>query len=304
MEETTMEKLKISNLPSYDADEKLLEDMKKAYMACPQAIKYCNELGIPAEKIDENIIKIYDLVRDITYCSKCPGVKKCAKSNPLLCTRIIYSQGEVDRHMVPCKELLKDITFKKQFIVRDFEEEWLDSNLRSIDRNSGRSQAMVKYHEFMKNKKASWIYLTGSKNSGRSYFAASLIVDAARHDRGPVCFANSTLRLRELYDLGYSKKKDDFDKKLELYSNVPILVFDDFGNEFKNDFVRDAILFPILSTRASKRLLTIFTSDFSISDIEALYSNTKAGAIRAKQIAKLIIAMSDEEINLGDISIY
>ena len=123
MEETTMEKLKINNLPSYDADQKLLDDMKKAYMACPQAIKYCNELGIPAEKIEENIVKIYDLVRDITYCSKCPGVKKCAKSNPLLCTRIIYSQGEVDRQMVPCKELLKDITFKKQFIVRDFEED-------------------------------------------------------------------------------------------------------------------------------------------------------------------------------------
>lgn len=299
-----MEKLKISNLPNYDADEKLLEDMKKAYMACPQAIKYCNELGIPADKVEENIVKIYDLVRDINYCSKCPGVKKCAKSNPLLCTRIIYSQGEVDRQMVPCKELLKDVTFKKQFVVRDFEEDWLDSSLRSIDRTSGRNKAMVKYHDFIKSKQASWIYLTGSKNSGRSYFAAALIVDAARKNRGPVCFLNSTLRLREINDLGYGKKKEEFDKKLELYSNIPILVLDDFGNEFKNDFVRDAILFPILSTRASKRLLTIFTSDFTISDIEALYSNTKAGAIRAKQIAKLIQSMCDEEISLGDISIY
>ena len=299
-----MEKLKISNLPNYDADEKLLEDMKKAYMACPQAIKYCNELGIPADKVEENIVKIYDLVRDINYCSKCPGVKKCAKSNPLLCTRIIYSQGEVDRQMVPCKELLKDVTFKKQFVVRDFEEDWLDSSLRSIDRTSGRNKAIVKYHDFIKNKQASWIYLTGSKNSGRSYFAAALIVDAARKNRGPVCFLNSTLRLREINDLGYGKKKEEFDKKLELYSNIPILVLDDFGNEFKNDFVRDAILFPILSTRASKRLLTIFTSDFTISDIEALYSNTKAGAIRAKQIAKLIQSMCDEEISLGDISIY
>lgn len=299
-----MEKLKISNLPNYDADEKLLEDMKKSYMACPQAIKYCNELGIPADKVEENIVKIYDLVRDINYCSKCPGVKKCAKSNPLLCTRIIYSQGEVDRQMVPCKELLKDISFKKQFVVRDFEEDWLDSSLRSVDRTSGRNKAMVKYHDFIKNKQASWIYLTGNKNSGRSYFAAALIVDAARKNRGPVCFLNSTLRLREINDLGYGKKKNEFDKKLELYSNIPILVLDDFGNEFKNDFVRDAILFPILSTRASKRLLTIFTSDFTISDIEALYSNTKAGAIRAKQIAKLIQSMCDEEISLGDISIY
>ena len=299
-----MEKLKITNIPSYEADQKLLEEMKQAYMACPQAIKYCNELGIPAEKIDESIVKIYDFVRDINYCSKCPGVKKCAKTNPLLCTKIIYSHGEVDRQMVPCKELLRDITFKKQFIVRDFQEDWLDSSLRSIDRTSGRNQAIVKYHDFIKNKQAHWIYLTGSKNSGRSYFAASLVVDAARKDRGPVCFIDSTLRLREVNDLGYGKKKEEFDKKLDLYSNVPILVFDDFGNEFKNDFVRDAILFPILSTRASKRLLTIFTSDFSISDIEALYSNTKAGAIRAKQVAKLIQSMCDEEISLGDISIY
>ena len=299
-----MEKLKITNIPSYEADQKLLEEMKQAYMACPQAIKYCNELGIPAEKIDESIVKIYDFVRDINYCSKCPGVKKCAKTNPLLCTKIIYSHGEVDRQMVPCKELLRDITFKKQFIVRDFQEDWLDSSLRSIDRTSGRNQAIVKYHDFIKNKQAHWIYLTGSKNSGRSYFAASLVVDAARKDRGPVCFIDSTLRLREVNDLGYGKKKEEFDKKLDLYSNVPILVFDDFGNEFKNDFVRDAILFPILSTRASKRLLTIFTSDFSISDIEALYSNTKAGAIRAKQVTKLIQSMCDEEISLGDISIY
>lgn len=299
-----MEKLKLKNLPAYDADEKLLEEMKKAYLACPQAIKYCNELGIPAEKIDENIVKIYDFVRDLNYCSKCPGVKKCGKTNPLLCTKIVYSGGEIDRQMVPCKELLKDITFKKQFLIRDFEEDWLDSSLRSIDRTSGRNQAMVKYHDFIKTKQCHWIYLTGSKNSGRSYFAASLIVDAARKNRGPVCFIDSTLRLREINDLGYGKKKEDFDKKLDLYSNVPILVFDDFGNEFKNDFVRDAILFPILSTRASKRLLTVFTSDFTISEIEALYSNTKAGAIRAKQIARLITSMCGEEINLGDVSIY
>ena len=130
------------------------------------------------------------------------------------------------------------------------------------------------------------------------------MVDAARRDRGPVCFLNSTIRLRELNDLGYGKKKEEFDKKLELYCNIPILVLDDFGNEFKTDFVRDAILFPILSARAGKRLLTIFTSDFLIEEVETLYSNTKAGAIRAKQIARLIKSMSGEEVNLGDISIY
>ncbi len=300
--EAKMEKLKVKM--KVESDNDILEDMKKAYAACPAAVKYCNDLKIPAEKIDENIVKIFDFVSDINYCKKCPGVKKCAKSNPLLCTKIVYEHGEIDRQLVPCKELLKQVTFKKQFITMDFEEEWLDSTLRNIDRNAGRDIALEKYHDFVKNKDNSWIYLTGSKNSGRSFFASALVVDAARRDRGPICYLNSTLRLRELNDLGYGKKKEEFDRKLELYSNVPILVLDDFGNEFKTDFVRDAILFPILSTRAGKRLLTIFTSDFTISDVETLYSNTKAGAIRAKQIARLIQSMCKEEINLGDISIY
>lgn len=302
MMEAKMEKLKLNITVA--TDDELLEEMKKAYRNCPQAVKYCNELGIPIEKIDENIVKIFDFVSDINYCKKCPGTKKCAKQNPLLCTKIIYTHGEVDRQLVPCKELLKQIAFKKQFIIMDFEEEWLDSTLRSIDRNSGRDLALEKYRDFIKNKDNHWIYLTGSKNSGRSYFAAALVVDAARRDLGPICYLNSTLRLRELNDLGYGKKKEEFERKLEYYSNVPILVLDDFGNEFKTDFVRDAILFPILSARAGKRLITIFTSDFSIEEVETLYSNTKPGAIRAKQISRLIKSMSGGEINLGDISIY
>ena len=298
-----MERLKI-NINVSATDDEILEKMKESYRACPEAVKICNDLKIPQEKIDDNIVKIYDMVSDINYCKKCPGLKKCQKNNPLLRTNITYSQGEVDRQLVPCQELLKSITFKKQFIVRDFDEDILDSNLRSIDRNAGRDLALDKYVDFIKNKRNHWIYLIGSKNSGRSYFAAALVVDAARRNRGPVCFLNSALRLRELNDMNYSRRKEDFDKRLDLYSNVPILVLDDFGNEFKNDFVRDAILFPILSARASKRLVTIFTSDFTIEEVETLYSNTKAGAIRAKQISRLISSMSGKEINLGDISIY
>ena len=302
MMEAKMEKLKVNY--NVQSDEELLNEMKKAYQACPAAVKYCNDLKIPQEKIDDNIVKIFDFVNDINYCKKCPGVKKCAKANPLLCIKIIYEHGEIDRQLVPCKELIKDIAFKKQFMIRDFEEDWLDSNLRSIDRNSGREQALVRYQGYIKEKDNSWIYLIGSKNSGRSYFAAALTADIARKERGPICYLNTSLRLRELSDYNYAKKKDEFDRSLELYSNVPVVVLDDFGNEFKNDFVRDAILFPILSTRASKRLLTIFTSDFTIEEVETLYSNTKAGAIRAKQISKMIKSMSKEEINLGDISIY
>lgn len=299
-----MERLKVKPIIAESGDDELMDKMKQYYLSSPTSVKYIHDLGISDEEVDDNITKIYDFAFDVEYCKKCPGVKKCAKENPLLCIKIIYDHGVVDRQLVPCKELLKQIAFQRQFVVRDFNEDWLDETLRTMDRNKGRDEALLKYRDFIKNNQNSWIYLTGNKNSGRSYFAALLTVDAARKERGPICFLDSTLRLRELGDLSRDKKKEEFDKKLNLYSNVPILVLDDFGNEFKSDFTRDAILFPILSTRASKRLLTIFTSDFTIEEIQTLYGTSKAGEIRAKQLANLIKSMSEKEINLGELSIY
>ena len=302
--EETMERLKIKPVSTESSDDELVDKMKQYYLSSPTSVKYINELGISEQEVNDNISKIYDFAFDVEYCKKCPGVKKCAKANPLLCIKIVYDHGVVDRQLVPCKELLKQIAFQKQFVIRDFSEDWLDATLRSLDRNKGRDEALAKYRDFVVNKENNWIYLIGNKNSGRSYFAATLTIDAARKERGPICFLDSTLRLRELSDLSRDKKKEEFEKKLNMYSNVPILVFDYFGNEFKSDFARDAILFPILSTRASKRLLTIFTSDFTIEEVQTLYGTSKAGEIRAKQLANLIKNMSGKEINLGELSIY
>ncbi len=298
-----MEKLKV-NLP-YQSDDAILNDMKEAYLNCPTAIKYCRDNGIPEEVVFNDITKVYDFVSDLNYCKNCPGVKKCNKQNPLLCTRIVYTSGILERQLVPCKEIIKRMQFERLFKVRDFPEEWLDISLKNdVDKTQKRTQAVIKYSNFLKTGQNDWIYLVGSKNSGRSYLAAALVVDAAKKDKGPICFLDSSLRIRDLYDLYLAKKKDEFTNNLDYYSNVPILVFDDFGNEFKNDFIRDAIMFQIISNRASKKLFTIFTSDFTIEDIQELYSTSKSGAIRAKQIANIISSCAKEEINLGDLAIY
>jgi DNA replication protein DnaC len=296
-----MEKLRVDYL--IEDDYEVLEKMKQAYLNCPTAIKYLNDLKIPEQTVYENIAKVYDFVNDLNYCKNCPGIKNCAKNHPMLCTKIVYTHGQVERELVPCKEFIKRVAFERTFAVRDFEDEWLDLKLLEIDRNKGRTFAVKVYNNYLKNGVNDWLYLKGSKNSGRSYFAAALVVDAAKHNRGPIAYLNTSLRIKDLYDIS-SKAKERFQKDLDFYSNVPILVLDDFGNEYKNDFVRDAIVFQILSNRASKRLFTIFTSDFSLEEIGILYSTSKAGEIRSRQIVNLIKSMAKEEISLGEISIY
>lgn len=296
-----MEKLKVNF--TIDADNELINKMKEAYLACPAAVKYCKELGIPDEKIDQYIAKIYDFVCDINYCKKCPGIKNCKKENALLISKVDYHGMAVETQMSPCKELIKRVAFEKQFKVKDFPDEWLDSTIRDVNKTVEKKKALELYADFVKGNSAPWIYLNGGAGCGRSFFAATMTIDAATRGLGPVCYLNSAKRIRELSELA-NKKGEDFQKLLDEYSNARILVLDDFGNEFVNDFIRDTIIYPIISARSNKNLMTIFTSDFTIDEIETLYSTSKAGQLRAKQICKIIKASAKKEINLGTLAIY
>ncbi|MBO7573239.1 MAG: ATP-binding protein [Bacilli bacterium] len=300
-----MEKLKIKNLDIH-SDDTLIQQMKEALYACPSALKFLKELGMSEEVMDRNITKIYDFVRDINYCRKCPGIKKCKKDNAYVISKVTYSYGVVENQLIPCPEILKRVSFERQFLVKDFSDEWLDTIMSDVNKSKAKTEAMEIYMKYLRNESTDWIYLTGGIGSGKSYFAAALSIDLAKRGlkgKSPICFINSSKRILELSDLN-KQKSDEFKKKLELYSTVPVLVIDDFGHEFKNDFIRDAIINEIITTRCNKKLFTIITSNFTLDEIEVLYSTSNAGAIMSKQIVKTIKAMCKKEINLGDLKLY
>ena len=305
MEATTVEKLKIKNL-SVQSDDTLIQQMKEALYACPSALKFLKELGMSEEVMERNITKIYDFVRDINYCRKCPGIKKCKKDNAYVISKVTYSYGVVENQLVPCPEILKRVSFERQFLVRDFSDEWLDVIMSDVNKSKSKTEAMEVYMKYLRNESTDWIYLNGGIGSGKSYFAAALSIDLAKRGlkgKSPICFINASQRFLELSDLN-KQKSDEFKKKLELYSTVPVLVIDDFGHGLRNDFIRDAIINEIITTRCNKKLFTIITSNFSLDDIEVLYSTSNAGAIMSKQIVKTIKAMCKKEINLGDLKLY
>ena len=300
-----MEKLKVNNL-KITSDDSLIEQMKEALYACPSAVKYCKELGMSQEDMENNVVKIYDFVRDINYCRNCPGLKKCTKDNAYLNSKVTFANGIVETQLIPCRALLKRVSFERQFLVQDFPDDWLDVTMADIDKTKERKTAIDMYLKYVKDVESNWIYLTGGIGSGKSYFAAAMAIDLAKRGlkgKVPICFINSAKRILELSDLN-KKNNDEFKKRLEQYSTVPVLVIDDFGHEFKNDFTRDAIVHEIISSRCNKKLFTIFTSNFTLDDIEVLYATSNAGAIMSKQMVKTIKAMCSKEVDLGDLPLY
>ncbi len=296
-----MEEIKIKL--NIEEDIHALDKMYNNFLNCIEAVKEIKKLNIPEDKIKKYIVKINDFVDDVNYCKKCPGTAKCKKNNPLLVTGITYVNGVVDRNLSPCSKILSEMEYEKQFYFKDFDDDKRLANLRTLDKSAQRNIALLKVKDFIMGKSSKWVFLNGSRGTGRSYLATAVSNEIANKKMGPIAFINASLRFKELNDFSYSNKQE-FEKVMNTLSNCPLLVIDDFGNEFKNDFIRDGVVFQILSNRASKHLMTIITSDFTIDELVILYSTYKAGAIRAKQIGNILKDNCGEEINLGKISIY
>ena len=295
--------LKDMKIMSSLEDEEILKQMKEAYLNCPKAIKFLQSLGVPEQIIDQNIVKVYDLVKDFNYCSHCPGIDKCNKENPLLITKLVYRFGVLDRELTPCKKMLGKVEVETKFRIRDFDDEWLNADLKNIDVTKPRKEVVKKYVDYINDRSDEWIYITGENNTGRSYLAATIAVDLAKQKKGPICFINSSLRFKELNDLSYSNKSK-FQELLDLYSTCQVLIIDDFGSEYKTDFLRDAILMQIIVKRSGKKLFTIFTSDYTIKQMETLYSTSKIAQIQAERIFKIIRNECKKEISLGEVGVY
>lgn len=281
-------------------EDKLLEQMKANYLACPAAVKYVASLKIPDEIVDKEIVKINDFVCDLNFCRHCPGVEKCDKDTPRLCTKIVYVDGVVERQVVPCKKYLELVNFKRQFIARDFPEEWMTGVLKKIDNTALRAEAIKKYQSFVKNGEGESLYIVGESGTGRSYLAANIALDIAHNEKGPIAFIDVPSRFKELG----SKKDEAFTELLDKYIKVPVLILDDLGNEYKSDYVRETILFPILNARSKAHLFTIVTSDFGIDDICLMYQTNQASKPKVEQIKRIMKKTFGKEINLGSVSIY
>lgn len=285
----------------FDEDEKLLQDMKEEVYKNQAAIKYLRQNKVPDEIIEKEIVKIYDFVSDLNFCKTCPGINNCNKQTPRLCTKIVYKNGIISRKLVPCKKYLEYINFKGQIKTRDFPDEWLESELKRIDFSEGRTEAIKKYKAFFQNENNEWLYLLGEAGTGRSFLAANIAIDVAKKGLGPVSFIDVASRFKELASI---KDNDKFNALIDQYISVPVLVMDDLGNEYKSDFVRENILFPILNWRAKNHLYTIITSDFNINDIAYMYQTNQASKPKAEQIKRLLKRMCGKEINQGTISVY
>lgn len=259
------------------------------------AISLVYEKGINDDLIEKYYDKINDFLLDYHYCKNCPGLDKCEKDNPYIVTDVVLKNGFVDRKLSNCKKTLESFNNENRFLIRDFPKEWLNYSLRNIDK-TGRMNLLKRYTEVKKT--GGWLYIFGAIKTGRSFVSSILANDYASKYNYKIYYLDFPTRINEL-----NNNRNNQTSSIEKIKNIDVLVLDNFGDEYISNYIRDTLIMPILKYRSTNNLMTIFISDFSLSEIENNYK-TLIGEAKAKQMISLIKNMSKEEINLGTTSVY
>ncbi len=297
-----MDKIKVPDIPVGDLSsfiEQSFYDLKRDSEVYDQI----KRLNVPDEMIKNQIAVFLEFQEDAHYCAKCPGVVKCAKERPHFQLRLSFDGKFLERAYAPCEKILKKWEQDIQYPLSDFPSEWRDASLATVNVTAERTKLLMAADQLIQGESKRWLFLTGNPKTGKSFLAATIVNELIKVKKGPVAFLNTPTRLKELADMQF-EQKEAFRKTLDLYSQIPILVLDDFGNEYKSDFVRDTILFPILSERSKKEKITLFTSDFSLDEIAKMYGGNANAQIRANQIKRLLDAMCRAPIELKGLSVY
>ena len=280
--------------------EELLEKLK----ADKDVYESLKPLGLTNKEVRDNIGKLADYQEDFNICKNCPGFDKCSKKERHISTYVYKDGSYVTTRSEPCKEFIKEMEIESKYIAKDFPSEWRNSTLKNLDLSENRRPLIKEFVNIAKGKSNKWLYVKGNHKVGKSFVLVTFANEFIALGLGKVAIINASKQLKNIADMAYSDK-EGFKNVIKILEEVPLLVIDEFGQEYKNEFVRDQIVLPILNERSHNDRPTFFSSEFTINEIQQLYSIGKnGGAIRGKQLGNLLTDMCEKEFDLTGASIY
>ena len=290
-----VEKLKANT--SASIDESLASLLKD-----PLIIEKMDELNIDASIVSKNLPLFLDYQENINACNKCKGLDNCKSKISYCCSSIYVDEGGIcSRRFGYCHYYLDVLKIKNCYLYRDFDENFLFSELKKSGKNAEDSKRLRDFSTYCINcfndNNYPWGYIYGDVGVGKSSLLIATCNRIIKDTLSTIAFIDCNKRFDEFKNL-LIKNKKEFEETLNKIAAVDILVLDNFGSEFKSEYVRDQILMPLLNYRAKKNKVTYFTSNYSLSTIQQLYSSLRSGNILAKQLVNLIKNKISKEYKL------
>ena len=242
-------------------------------------------LNLSSDVLKKYTSLIEESSKEYEHCKNCPGLFNCLNKMEGYCY-LPVNIGGISFTYKPCK--YKIAMMKKNSHLSSIKFFNTPDNIKSASlediykTDKNRFEAinwlMDFLDDFLEGKKCKGLYLHGNFGCGKTYLIAALFNELARKNyKSIIVFWPEFIR---------GAFQDDFHLKYEQVKKVPLLLIDDIGAENLTAYNRDEILCPLLQYRMDNNLVTFFTSNLNIKELEQHLSISKNGVdvVKARRI--------------------
>lgn len=179
-----------------------------------------------------------------------------------------------------------------------------EASLEDFEITDGRSQAVKEASIFISSYKqhpsmfVKGLYLVGNFGVGKTYLLGAIAKKLAEdgYDSTLIHFPSFAVEMKQAIG------KDTMIQLLNKIKTAPILMIDDIGADAMSSWIRDDVLGVILQYRMQEMLPTLFSSNFTMKELERHLTVTQKGdqePIKAMRIMERINYLSQEIMMIG-----
>jgi primosomal protein DnaI len=257
--------------------------------------KLCSRLKLDDKVLMKYTSKLESTCLELKKCSKCKGLDRCLNEVE---GHVYYPKiynNSLEFYYKPCK-YFKENSIKNTTTFFETPKILQNASLSDLVMEKERSEILKYIKDFLKKKingeEVKGLYLSGSFGSGKSYLISALLNELSNKGFRTVNVYYPSLLTR----LKSSFNENNYDDVLDEIMTSDILLLDDIGAENNSAWARDEVLGTILQYRMDNDLSTFFTSNFTISELEKILSETNKGIdeIKSRRIIERIKYLTNE----------
>jgi DNA replication protein DnaC len=299
-----MKKMPLDEILKQDLNQ-LNQDLEIEYgklIANPVFKQVIQDLKLTEEEIRYNLSTFLLFNSPENNPQHCTTSSNCIANKHHLLKVYRDDNGSIYRTQEPCPLYQASLDLETYLQMSDFSTGW-DLKPYALDlkfERRERKEIEERFASILQNTSKRWLYLTGSFLSEKSPMMASFALLLAQNKRY-VSFMNAPKRINELMTASIENKVH-FEKTFQQLIEVDVLIVDELGNEFKSEFVRDRIVYPLFLERAKSKKITCLISDFELQDWIKMYKIGTSGDLKAKQLGSLFTEMVGKTMTLSGLS--
>ena len=291
--------LHITELEKSDMAQ-LRQEAKQKILANPFAIKVIDEQHVPESALMSNLSEFLRLCEENEPCLTCKSLASCPKYMKGQQADLLHvGVNVIDLIYHACQFKQAYDKYAQYYVYHDFDDDWMQVRLDDLIINADRKCLIRGFTELLTGKCQS-LYIFGKLGLGKSYTCVALCNEfAASLGKGKVAYVNTRKIAGTLRDMLFNKENDQFAAIMGQLKVVPLLVLDDIGSEKITDWSKEDFVYEVVVARQQKKLATIFTSDFSLAELQKLYDGKEKNDLKNERLFNVLRNYTKEIELLG-----